>query len=105
MPPDVAGIPYWLDAPGGSRGPLPGDERVDVAIVGGGVTGLSCALTLAEAGARVRVLEARRAASGASGRNGGFALRGMAAAYDRAPLPDLMRVTEEALSRLEGLAE
>lgn len=105
MPSDAAGIPYWLDTPGDRRAPLPGDERVDVAIVGGGVTGLSCARTLAEAGARVRVLEARRAASGASGRNGGFALRGMAAAYDRARLPDLMRVTEEALSRLEGLAE
>jgi gamma-glutamylputrescine oxidase len=104
VPPDAKGIPYWLDAPSDGRGSLPGNERVDVAIVGGGITGLSCARTLAEAGARVRVLEARRAASGASGRNGGFALRGMAAAYDRARLPGLMQVTEEALARLARLA-
>ncbi|MGH2996436.1 MAG: FAD-dependent oxidoreductase [Gaiellaceae bacterium] len=53
------------------------DERVDV-VVGGGVTGLACARVLAEAGLRVRVLEARRVGGGASGRNGGFALRGTA---------------------------
>jgi glycine/D-amino acid oxidase-like deaminating enzyme len=55
---------------------------VDVGIVGAGVTGCSCALALAEAGLRVRVLDARRVAEGASGRNGGFALRGTAAPYD-----------------------
>ncbi len=49
---------------------------VDVAIVGGGVTGCACALVLAEAGRRVRLYEAREIAGGASGRNGGFALRG-----------------------------
>jgi gamma-glutamylputrescine oxidase len=52
--------------------------------VGGGITGLSAALTLARAGERVRVHEAREVASGASGRNGGFALRGGAMAYDSA---------------------
>jgi gamma-glutamylputrescine oxidase len=57
---------------------------VDVAIVGGGVTGCACALALAEAGRRVRVYEAREIAGGASGRNGGFALRGAAPAYDAA---------------------
>jgi gamma-glutamylputrescine oxidase len=104
----VAGVaknlPYWLDEPGKRYGGLPGDERVDVAIVGGGITGLSCARALAQAGARVRVLEARRVGSGASGRNGGFALRGMAAPYDRARLPELMRLTEDALPRLAALA-
>jgi gamma-glutamylputrescine oxidase len=53
-----------------------------VAIVGGGVTGCACALALAQAGNRVRVYEAREIAGGASGRNGGFALRGGALAYD-----------------------
>jgi gamma-glutamylputrescine oxidase len=96
--------PYWLDAPAPSYGPLPGDESVDVAIVGGGVTGLSCARALASAGTRVRVIEARRAGTGASGRNGGFALRGTAAAYDQAPLRDVVRATEEALVRLSALA-
>ena len=83
---------------------MPGDESVDVAIVGGGVTGLACARVLAKAGRQVRVVEARRAGSGASGRNGGFALRGTAAPYDRARLPGLMRATEEALERIRGFA-
>jgi gamma-glutamylputrescine oxidase len=85
--------------------------RVDVAIVGAGVTGCSCALTLAGAGLRVRVHEAREVASGASGRNGGFALRGAAAPYDvaRAQLGPanaaaLWHLTESALERLAVLA-
>jgi glycine/D-amino acid oxidase-like deaminating enzyme len=45
--------------------------QVDVAIVGGGFTGLSAALTLARGGASVVVLERRTAGWGASGRNGG----------------------------------
>ena len=53
-------------------------------MVGGGVTGCACALTLARAGQRVRVFEAREIAGGASGRNGGFALRGLAPSYDQA---------------------
>ena len=51
--------------------PLHGDRACDVAIVGGGFTGLSCALTLAEAGTDVVLLEASRVGDGASGRNGG----------------------------------
>ena len=73
---------YWLEDP---AEPLPRPAwqgRADVIIIGGGVTGCSCALTLAEAGVRVRLCEARELASGASGRNGGFALRGGAMAYD-----------------------
>src|ERR1700722_20037440 len=45
---------------------------VDVVIIGGGITGLSAALHLAEAGVRVAVLEAGDLGAGASGRNGGF---------------------------------
>lgn len=84
---------------------------VDVAVVGGGVTGLSCALTLAEVGRRVRVHEAREIASGASGRNGGFALRGAAMPFDRArerlgaeTAAAFWRLTERTLDRMEGLA-
>ena len=51
-------------------------------MIGGGVTGCSCALTLAERGVRVRVYEQRRVAGGASGRNGGFGSRGAAMPYD-----------------------
>ncbi|HTO40172.1 MAG TPA: FAD-binding oxidoreductase [Rhizomicrobium sp.] len=50
---------------------LPGDMRADVCVVGGGYTGLSAALHLAEAGARVVLLEGERIGFGASGRNGG----------------------------------
>jgi glycine/D-amino acid oxidase-like deaminating enzyme len=51
--------------------PLDGDRTVSVAIVGGGFTGLSTALHLAEQGVDVAVLEAHEPGWGASGRNGG----------------------------------
>lgn len=51
--------------------PLRGDHSCDVAIVGGGFTGLSAALHLAERGKRVIVLEAESPGWAASGRNGG----------------------------------
>ena len=55
---------------------LSGRHRSDVAIIGGGLTGLSAALALAERGLSVIVLEARRVGWGASGRNGGQLLTG-----------------------------
>ena len=48
------------------------DERLDVAIVGGGFTGLSTALFSAEKGLSVRVLEAEQIGHGGSGRNAGM---------------------------------
>ncbi|MEX0308879.1 MAG: NAD(P)/FAD-dependent oxidoreductase [Tateyamaria sp.] len=54
-----------------ARPSLHGDVRADVCIVGGGYTGLSAALHLAQAGRRVVVLDAQRVGFGASGRNGG----------------------------------
>jgi len=51
--------------------PLEGTRRVSVAIVGGGFTGLSAALHLAQAGADVVVIDAHEPGWGASGRNGG----------------------------------
>jgi glycine/D-amino acid oxidase-like deaminating enzyme len=51
--------------------PLRGPEETEVAIVGGGFTGLSAALHLAEAGIPVTLLEAETPGWGASGRNGG----------------------------------
>lgn len=50
---------------------LEGDIRVDVAIVGGGFTGINTALELAERGLKVAVIEAEKVAWGATGRNGG----------------------------------
>jgi gamma-glutamylputrescine oxidase len=104
-------VSYWLDEP---AEPLPSAElggRADVVVVGGGITGCSCALALAEAGLSVRLFEAREIAGGASGRNGGFALRGGAAPYP--VLADsiggdatasLWRWTEEELAVLADFA-
>ncbi|MCT8467241.1 FAD-binding oxidoreductase [Chromohalobacter canadensis] len=50
---------------------LEGEHRVDVAIVGGGFTGVATAVELAERGYRVAIVEANRIGWGASGRNGG----------------------------------
>ena len=50
---------------------LEGEHACDVCVVGGGYTGLSTALHLAEAGYDVILLEAQRVGFGASGRNGG----------------------------------
>jgi glycine/D-amino acid oxidase-like deaminating enzyme len=50
---------------------LDGEKRVSVAVIGGGFTGLSAALHLAEQGVDVAVLEAHEPGWGASGRNGG----------------------------------
>ncbi len=52
------------------------NETCDVAIIGGGFTGLSAAIELAERGVDVRLLEAGAIGWGASGRNGGFACIG-----------------------------
>ncbi len=56
---------------------LRGEETVDVAIVGGGFTGVASALTLAERGYSVAVVEANRVGWGASGRNGGQLIAGI----------------------------
>ena len=71
--------PFWLDtisAPAtDASAPLP--ETVDVAVIGGGFTGLSAALALARSGAKVAVLEAETFGWGASSRNGGMVLTGL----------------------------
>lgn len=51
---------------------LEGTERADVCVIGGGFTGLSAALNLAERGLDVVLLEAEQIGFGASGRNGGL---------------------------------
>ena len=55
------------DTPPTRYGPLPGDRSFDVAVVGGGITGLTTALLLARAGRSVCVLEQAAVAAGTSG--------------------------------------
>jgi gamma-glutamylputrescine oxidase len=57
---------------------LEGEVECDVAVVGAGLAGLSAALELAERGLKVTVLEAQQVGFGASGRNGGQAIHGLA---------------------------
>ncbi|PZO73910.1 MAG: FAD-dependent oxidoreductase [Mesorhizobium amorphae] len=64
----------WYEATVGERPDYPaldGDTRADVAIVGGGFTGLSAAVHLARRGVDVVLLDGARFGDGASGRNGG----------------------------------
>jgi gamma-glutamylputrescine oxidase len=71
--------------------PLIGARRADVAIIGGGYTGLSAALHLARRGYDVTLIEAHRLGFGASGRNGGQVGSGQ-------------RVEQDALERMAGNA-
>lgn len=66
------------------RPALAGDQQCDVAIIGGGFTGLSAALHLAQAGLNAVVLESRYVGWGASGRNGGFCCLGGGRLDDKA---------------------
>ena len=101
---------YWLSEPAPAFRSVTVDDP-DVVVVGAGVTGCAAALRLAQAGKRVRLVDGREVAGGASGRNGGFALRGMPAAFDitsesvgEETARDLMAWTERAIDTIESLA-
>ncbi|MQA72988.1 MAG: FAD-dependent oxidoreductase [Solirubrobacterales bacterium] len=70
--------PFWLDSPlrPEAAAPLAGEAECDLAIVGGGLSGLWAALLAQERdpGRDIVVLEGDRIAAAASGRNGGFIL-------------------------------
>ncbi|MEM9148609.1 MAG: FAD-binding oxidoreductase [Pseudomonadota bacterium] len=68
-------VPSWWEAsagPGIERPTLAGEHRTEVAIIGGGYTGLSAAIVLAEQGIGCTVLDAGAIGWGSSGRNGGI---------------------------------
>jgi gamma-glutamylputrescine oxidase len=87
--------------------PLSGAIRCDVAIVGGGLAGLSAALDLRERGLDVAVLEAREIGWGASGRNGGQAIHGLACGQDvierQLGLADARKVWDMSIEALDLL--
>jgi gamma-glutamylputrescine oxidase len=80
----VSSVPYWLDSPYEQRPALEGRLEVEACVIGGGVGGLSCARRLAGHGIETLVLERGSVAGGASGRNGGFLLAGVAAFHNDA---------------------
>jgi gamma-glutamylputrescine oxidase len=84
LSPDTATVPLWLDEPYSPRAPLLTDTTCEVCVVGAGIGGLSAAWRLAGLGVRALVLEARTVAGGATGRNGGFFMAGVAPRYDEA---------------------
>ena len=76
-------VSYWIDtAPVGvdyRRSTLP--ERIDAAVIGGGLTGMSAAIHLRAKGASVALLEAEQLGWGASARNGGMSTPGITINY------------------------
>ena len=88
MTDDYRSLSLWLDNQPGSlepRPPLTGDSQVDVAIVGGGYTGLWTAYYLLrlDPSLRIVVIEKEIVGFGASGRNGGWCVGELAAGPDR----------------------
>jgi glycine/D-amino acid oxidase-like deaminating enzyme len=97
--------------PGRAFPALDSDHRADVCVVGAGVTGASCAWRLLEHGVGVTVVDGRRAAAAASGRNGGFAVTGTGLDPDEldrrlgeAGARDLRAATERSLDAMIALA-
>src|SRR5215510_7468548 len=78
--------PSWYTTtvvPAPVRGPLTFDLDVDVCVIGGGLAGITAAREIARRGWSVVVLESRRIAWNASGRNNGFVLPGFAESMER----------------------
>jgi glycine/D-amino acid oxidase-like deaminating enzyme len=101
--------PFWLDEPtsqvdSGLQG------EVDVAIIGAGITGVSCALALARGGLRVRVHDSRGIAAGQRAQRRlcsprrSSAVRRRRETYGAEAAKELWQRSEAALDRLEAVA-
>jgi glycine/D-amino acid oxidase-like deaminating enzyme len=108
-------VPFWLDQPDApaAEPPLGGALSAELAVVGGGFTGLWTALQAKEKdpGRDVVLLEARRVASAGSGRNGGFCsaslTHGLANGHDRFPgeLATLERLGRQNLDQIAAAVD
>ena len=83
MTPVERGPSLWLDYDYCPRPPLHGTHHCDVVVIGGGICGISAALHAARMGFSVMVVESRVVAWGATGRNAGFILAGVAERHSR----------------------
>lgn len=103
MPPQDYPESYYVATATGmtAHSSLAGEVACDVCIVGGGFTGLSAALHMAERGYSVVLLEANRLGWGASGRNGGQVNSGLR----MTPCTLVARFGREEARRLWALAE
>jgi glycine/D-amino acid oxidase-like deaminating enzyme len=113
--------PFWLAAPNAADAStaLPAHAEIavlpahaEVAVLGAGIAGCIAALTLARAGARVVVLDGRRPGEGATGRSGGFLIRGtadhpvqVAASLGEARTLELWQYTAASLDALMALVD
>jgi glycine/D-amino acid oxidase-like deaminating enzyme len=104
---------YWhttVSMPGDENTSAPIPEKVDMAIIGGGYTGLSAARTLAKRGVKVAVLEAETIGWGASSRNGGMVLTGLKLGmgtvikrYGRDTAKRLFQCSLDSIDTVEGI--
>lgn len=97
-------VPWWRISTGGVERVR---REVDVAVIGGGVTGVSALRAAVESGAEAVLLERGRVGGGASSRNAGYLMRGCADNYARAcdefgrdRACELWRLSEESLRLL-----
>ena len=104
--------PYWWDTVDVPAVESPPAAHVDVAVIGGGITGLSAARAVAKRGARVAVLEAQTIGWGASSRNGGMVLTGLklgaatlAERYGRELARDLFETSLMAVDAVEAVVK
>jgi len=102
----------WLEPPVDMQPSLDSDVAADVVIVGGGFAGLSTALELTRAGARVAVIEREFCGFGASGRNAGYLAGAGGLEYDLflkrvgdETGANIVRYYDEAVTYVEGKLE
>ncbi|HZU12806.1 MAG TPA: FAD-dependent oxidoreductase [Chloroflexota bacterium] len=104
--------PLWVDVAAQTFPALQQTIEVDVAVIGGGFSGLGAAHRLGQAGANTALVEARTIASGASGRNAGFLVSGAALGFRAtvrslgdAPAREIRCLTERNQQTILGLIE